>query len=82
MTTNLRANRLRMKVPVRVIPQQAVIRKIIAVTDAHSVLVSTRSVLTAAIAAMKVDSAQKVSEWLISSTKVNIAKLEQIKAGN
>ena len=64
-----------MKVPVRVIPQQAVIRKIIAVTDAHSVLVSTRSVLTAAIAAMKVDSAQKVSEWLFSRTMVNIAKV-------
>ncbi len=61
--------------PWRVIPQQAVIRKIIAVTDAHSVLVSTRSALTAAIAAMKVDSAQKVSEWLFSRTMVNIAKV-------
>ena len=64
-----------MKVPVRVIPQQAVIRKIIVVMDAHSVLVSTRSVLTAAIAAMKVDSAQKVSEWLFSRTMVSIAKV-------
>ena len=64
-----------MKVPVRVIPQQAVIRKIIEVTDAHSVLVSTRSVLTAAIAAMKVDSAQKVSEWLFSRIMVSIAKV-------